>query len=74
MFSSSGAPWSRNRRFALTHLKDFGMGKSRLGDAIQVEAAALVESFKKCTDRPQVLPWSINVAVVNVIWKMVAGK
>ncbi|XP_042870721.1 cytochrome P450 2L1-like isoform X2 [Penaeus japonicus] len=71
---SSGLIWQNNRRFTLRHLRDLGMGKTRLEEAIQHEAVCLVEDFARHTGRPGPLPWSINVAVLNVIWQMVAGK
>ncbi|XP_068248867.1 cytochrome P450 2L1-like isoform X1 [Palaemon carinicauda] len=74
IFSSNGFVWAKNRRFALRHLKDLGMGKTYLGDAIQEEAHALVQSFRKCTDEPQIVPWSLNAAILNVIWQMISGK
>ncbi|XP_068220852.1 cytochrome P450 2L1-like [Palaemon carinicauda] len=71
--TTNGRVWVNNRRFALQHLKQLGMGKTHLGEAIKQEAQILVKDFKKQLNRPVDLPWSINVAVLNVIWQMVAG-
>lgn len=71
---SNGQIWQNNRRFTLRHLRDLGMGKTRLEEAIQHEAVCLVEDFARHAGRPGPLPWSINVAVLNVIWQMVASR
>ena len=68
-----GDMWHTNRRFTLRYLRDQGMGKSSLETAISLEAQYLVEDFARFTDRPVELPMSISIAVLNVIWKMVAG-
>ncbi|KAG7156926.1 Cytochrome P450 2L1-like 4 [Homarus americanus] len=60
------------RRFALRQLKELGMGKSSLMDAIQYEVTCLVDDFMKHTGRPQPIPMSLNVAILNVIWKITA--
>lgn len=70
----NGEPWSDSRRFTIRHLRDLGMGKTKLEDAIQYEAMCLVQDFRKHTDKAQPLPLSVGVAFLNVVWKMVAGK
>ncbi|XP_042870726.1 uncharacterized protein LOC122252352 [Penaeus japonicus] len=74
LINTEGLLWQNNRRFTLRHLRDLGMGKTRLEEAIQHEAVCLVEDFARHTGRPGPLPWSINVAVLNVIWQMVADR
>ncbi|XP_071548209.1 cytochrome P450 2L1-like [Panulirus ornatus] len=69
---SNGAIWQTHRRFVLRHLRDLGMGKSRLEAAIQHEAVYLVEELRKHTNQPTLLPTFLNIAVLNVIWKLVA--
>lgn len=71
--NTNGQMWIDNRRFALRQLKDLGMGKTQLEQAIQYEAVCLVEDFKRHTGRPGPPPASITVAVLNVIWKLAAG-
>ena len=72
--SSEGKVWQDNRRFALTNLKDLGLGKSRLEDTIMMEVSALLEQLDKKLDKPCELSWIINVAVLNIIWGMIACK
>ena len=55
-------------------LKDLGLGKSSLEGAVEFEAKALVEDFKKHVGKPDVLPISLRVAILNVIWRMVSGN
>ncbi|XP_068217492.1 cytochrome P450 2L1-like [Palaemon carinicauda] len=71
--SSVGDVWAQGRRFALRHLKDFGMGKSSFEGVIQYEAQNLVQIFEKTAGQPIEISWCLNVAVLNVIWKLVAN-
>ncbi|XP_066987986.1 cytochrome P450 2L1-like [Macrobrachium rosenbergii] len=71
--SAVGDVWVQGRRFALRHLKDFGMGKSSLEGVIQYEAQNLVETFERTAGKPIEISWCLNVAVLNVIWKLVAN-
>ncbi|KAK3859691.1 hypothetical protein Pcinc_014773 [Petrolisthes cinctipes] len=68
----NGEAWKKSRRFALRQLRDLGMGKTRLEEAIQYEATCLVHNFRQHTGKAQHLPMSVGVAVLNIIWKMVA--
>ncbi|XP_047472155.1 cytochrome P450 2L1-like [Penaeus chinensis] len=72
--SSNGAHWHANRRFALRQLRDLGMGKSKLVAGIQEQALKLVEILKQQANKAAPVPHALKVAVVNVIWQMVAGK
>nr|XP_045613686.1 cytochrome P450 2L1-like [Procambarus clarkii] len=74
LFNGNGRVWQNSRRLAMRHLKDLGMGKSIMEDFMQREAQSLVADFKKHTGVAQPLPWSINVAVLNVIWKLVSNR
>ena len=44
---SNGDSWKEMRRFALTNLRDFGMGKKASEDKIIEECEHLIEVFKK---------------------------
>ncbi|XP_018025046.1 cytochrome P450 2L1, partial [Hyalella azteca] len=44
--SSNGRQWQHDRRFVLRSLRDLGMGKSYLEEAINIEAKALVEDLR----------------------------
>ncbi|XP_045133381.1 cytochrome P450 2L1-like [Portunus trituberculatus] len=70
---TNGKHWQNARRFLLRNLRDLGMGKTYLEDAIQREAQLLVEDFKTLSGSPTLFPKSLNVAVLNVVWQMVAS-
>ncbi|CAL4063130.1 unnamed protein product [Meganyctiphanes norvegica] len=71
---SEGKVWQNGRRFAMRHLKEFGMGKSSLEETIQHEAKELIQDLALSTGIPKELSWNINVAVLNVLWKLVADR
>ncbi|XP_066981647.1 cytochrome P450 2L1-like [Macrobrachium rosenbergii] len=71
---SNGRRWVNARRFLLRNLRDLGMGKSRLDEAIIHEARCLVEDFQRYAGKPSKFPESINIAVLNVVWQMVASR
>ncbi|XP_066942156.1 cytochrome P450 2L1-like [Macrobrachium rosenbergii] len=73
ILNAVGDIWVQGRRFALRHLKDFGLGKSSLEGAIQYEAQNLVKTFERTAGNPIEISWCLNVAVLNVIWKLVAN-
>ncbi|RXG71463.1 cytochrome P450 2L1 [Armadillidium vulgare] len=70
---SNGSHWHHNRRFLLRHLRDLGMGKSKIEGIMMTEVEDLVEDFRNLTKEPSKLPFSINVAILNIIWQLVAS-
>lgn len=58
----------------MRNLRDLGMGKSRLDGAIQDEARMLVRDFKNYDGQQVPLPKSFDIAVLNVVWQLVASK
>lgn len=71
--ASEGETWSTERRFALRHLRDLGLGKTRIQTSIQKEASELVAVFEKTAGQPTELGFELNVAVLNVIWQLVTS-
>lgn len=72
--SSNNTIWHNNRRFSLRQLRDLGMGKSKLVDAVQRQAAWLAEVLSKQTDEAAPVPHALKVAIINVLWQLVGGE
>ena len=74
IIASNGLPWLHDRRFVLRNLRDLGMGKSYLEEAIQFEAQEIVKEIKSLGEKPMIPPKGLQTAVFNIIWQMVASK
>uniref|UniRef100_A0A8C4WLC7 unspecific monooxygenase n=1 Tax=Gopherus evgoodei TaxID=1825980 RepID=A0A8C4WLC7_9SAUR len=66
-------PWKQLRRFTLTTLRDFGMGKKSTEERILEEAHFLVERLKNTHGRPFDPTLFLNHATSNVICSIVFG-
>ncbi|KAF2349594.1 Cytochrome P450 [Trinorchestia longiramus] len=73
VLGSNGAYWQHDRRFVLRNLRNLGMGKSYLEEAINIEAKALVEDLKKYNGEAINYPDSFRTVALNIIWQMVAS-
>ncbi|CAG5928473.1 unnamed protein product [Menidia menidia] len=71
---SNGDSWKEMRRFALTNLRDFGMGKKACEDKILEECQHLLEVFKSFKGKPFETTMHLNCAVSNIICSMVYGN
>jgi len=73
--AANGAHWQHDRRFLLRNLRNLGMGKSSLEDALHVEAQAMVEDLRLYEGKAVAeTPLSLRTVALNIIWQMVAGK
>nr|XP_019963410.1 PREDICTED: cytochrome P450 2K1-like [Paralichthys olivaceus] len=71
---SNGDSWKEMRRFALTNLRDFGMGKKTCENKIIEECDHLVEVFKNFNGEAFDTTQPMNCAVSNIICSMVYGS
>ncbi|XP_077130968.1 cytochrome P450 2K1-like isoform X2 [Ranitomeya variabilis] len=71
---SNGETWKAMRRFTLSTLRDFGMGKKSVEARIQDELMPLIESFRSQNGKPFNIHMVINSAVSNVICSIIFGK
>ncbi|CAM4557665.1 unnamed protein product [Leuciscus chuanchicus] len=71
---SNGERWRQLRRFTLTTLRDFGMGRKRMEQWIQEESEHLLKSFEETRSKPVDPVFFLSRAVSNVICSLVFGQ
>ncbi|XP_044147867.1 cytochrome P450 2K4-like [Bufo gargarizans] len=71
---SNGDNWKVMRRFSLSTLRDFGMGKKTIENRINEEAECLIQKLKSYKGQPFDNLTSINAAVTNIIVSILLGK
>jgi len=73
IIATEGSQWSRQRRFGLKTLKDFGFGKQSLEETINIEVEETLNSFLS-TNEDFYLSTNFNVPIINILWQLVAGS
>ncbi|XP_055347858.1 cytochrome P450 2J6-like [Paramacrobiotus metropolitanus] len=74
LLASEGELWQEHRRFAMSTLKHFGMGKTWLEDAIIAETDDLCKLFHKHQGRPLNPAEPIYHCVSNMMCSLAFGK
>ncbi|GBP04261.1 Probable cytochrome P450 303a1, partial [Eumeta japonica] len=77
---TDGELWKEQRRFLLKHLKEFGFGRSGMGDIARIEAAHMIEDVRNMIrdDKNNIgiviqMHNFFNTYVLNTLWTMMAG-
>ncbi|XP_071375981.1 cytochrome P450 2K1-like [Centroberyx affinis] len=71
---ANGDSWKEMRHFALTNLRDFGMGKKASEQKIIEESQYLIEVFKQKEGKAFNTAQPVNYAVSNIICSIVYGS
>ncbi|GAU95355.1 hypothetical protein RvY_06985-2 [Ramazzottius varieornatus] len=71
---AEGQLWKEHRRFALSTLRNLGMGKSWLEDAILDEVQEIIEQFRTREGAPFDARRHLTLAVSNVVCALVFGR
>ncbi|KAM3930499.1 cytochrome P450 2B11-like [Leptodactylus fuscus] len=74
VFFSNGENWKVMRRFTLSTLRDYGMGKRTIEDRITEESECLVRTLRSYEGKPFSDVSSINAAVTNIIVSLLLSK
>lgn len=72
--SADGPLWREQRQYTMKQLKNVGFGKTIMEKEIQNELINILRVIDKNGDRPVNPDQIFSLAVVNVLWKYVAGE
>ncbi|OXB74099.1 UNVERIFIED_CONTAM: hypothetical protein H355_015230 [Colinus virginianus] len=71
---TSGENWKVMRRFTLSTLRDFGMGKKAVEDHVVEEYGHLADIIESQKGKPLEMSQMLNAAIANIIVSILFGK
>ncbi|XP_061462982.1 cytochrome P450 2C18-like [Rhineura floridana] len=71
---SNGEKWKEIRRFVLTTLRNYGMGKKSIEERIQEEGQRLLEKLRDTQEKPFDPTFLLSCALSNIICAIIFGK
>ncbi|EGT38865.1 hypothetical protein CAEBREN_32734 [Caenorhabditis brenneri] len=71
--NSNGERWRDHRRFALSTLRDFGLGKNLMRERILLEVQDIFSKFDSTIGSETEIPPKFDVAIANVINQVLFG-
>ncbi|KAL5007307.1 hypothetical protein ScPMuIL_016113 [Solemya velum] len=71
---TSGELWKIHRKFAMTTLRNFGMGKTCMESTIKSEIGCLLETIKMERGQPIDLADTIHISIANIICAVAFSK
>ncbi|KPJ07145.1 putative cytochrome P450 305a1 [Papilio machaon] len=71
---ADGPYWNKRRRTVLKYLKHYGYGSKAMEAQISEECQALTKLIENSAGRAICVNKLFNVCIVNVVWRLVAGK
>ena len=74
VFWTNGDLWRKSRSFALSAMRDFGMGKKSIEGKIQEEAVSLCQELLKVTGQPFDIQLLLQECVSNIICNICFGS
>ncbi|XP_064359164.1 cytochrome P450 2C11-like [Dromaius novaehollandiae] len=74
LFMSNGETWLQTRRFALSTLRDFGMGRRSIEEQVQEETGLLLQELAASRGQPLNPGLLLSAAVGNAISRILFGE
>ncbi|RVE41678.1 hypothetical protein evm_013666 [Chilo suppressalis] len=70
---NDGSSWAKTRRIALKFMKSHGYGSRLMEEHISEECMELVKMLSRTT-KPVLANNLFDVSIINIVWRLVAGK